>query len=147
MKTTQPTLFDKLSLNSNAKKPAAWREVLLRDISCLLNDASRSGSLPLDAYPYCANAVINYGLPSLSKEIPVRADATILAMHIHKILVTFEPRLEPSKIMIRPVMEPGQSAVLALLFDISAVTAIPGKPTRVDLRIAIDYSCGAIQVL
>lgn len=147
MAISQPDLFDKLSAMSAANKMADWREILLRDIERLLNAATRGRRLSLDNYPLCADSVINYGLPSLSKKIPISENVSALARHIHRILVTFEPRLDPVRITVMPVFETRQTLALAILFDISGVLAISQGAQVINLRIALDYSCGAIQVL
>lgn len=144
---SRPALFDKLSTLPVAMSMAGWREILLRDIERLLNDATRSGTLSLEHYSFCAGSVINYGLPSLSKQIPISENVSALARHIHRILVTFEPRLDPVKITVKPVFETRQTLALAILFDISGVLAVPQDATVINLRIALDYSCGAIQVI
>lgn len=48
MKSSAPMLFDKLSLNRRRIHLPQWRDVLLRDIELLLNDAAHSASLALD---------------------------------------------------------------------------------------------------
>jgi len=147
MKKLQPALFDKLTLRNAGYKKAAWREWILRDIECLLNDSSRSAQLQLKQYSFCKESVINYGLPSLSKRIPINTDPMILARHIQYIIATFEPRLEPGSIRVVPILDSGQTYVLAILFDIFGICIFSGEPEAVNLRIALDYSCGAVKVL
>ncbi|MHC9060924.1 type VI secretion system baseplate subunit TssE [Pantoea sp. y20] len=147
MKTIPPALFDKLMLNYNKSKKRNGHEMILRDIEFLLNDASRSADLKLYEYAYCKTSVINYGLPSLSKRIPVSVEPLMLAKHIQKIISTFEPRLIPDSIRVVPLSSSEQRAVLAILFDIYGIGLFNDVPEPVNLRIALDYSCGAIRVL
>ncbi|HEY3982431.1 type VI secretion system baseplate subunit TssE [Cedecea sp.] len=147
MKKIQPALFDKLTLRHHGYKKSAWREWILRDIECLLNDASRSAQLQLKQHSFCMSSVLNYGLPSLSKRIPINTDPMILARHIQNIIATFEPRLEPESIRVVPILDTDQAHVLAILFDIFGVCLFSGEPETVNLRIALDYSCGAVKVL
>lgn len=146
VKTLPLALFDKLSLRHNNYKKMGWREIILRDIEYLLNDASRSADLKLSTFHYCARSVINYGLPSLSKRIPINTDPLLLAGHIQRIISVFEPRLEPDSIKVIPLVEAEQPYVLAILFDIYGVCLFSGEPESVNLRIALDYSCGAVRV-
>jgi type VI secretion system protein ImpF len=146
MKSSLPVLFDKLSVANTRIRESNWRRILLRDMENLLNDASRSAQLKLNDYPYGASSVINYGLPSLSQRIPVNSDPLILARHIQRIIATFEPRLDPQSIRVVPVKDDRQSYVLAIMFDIYGHCCLPGYDIAVDLRIALDYSCGAVHV-
>lgn len=140
-------LFDKLSTKTHNMTSDGWRKVLVRDIEFLLNDASRSADLHLQDYVHCENSVLNFGLPSLSKRIPISTDPLKLAKHIQRILASFEPRLNPKTIRVVPVINTRQSYdVLAILFDIYGTGSLPGRETLVNVRIALDYSCGAVHV-
>lgn len=146
MKTSLPLLFDKLSTDARRSGMNNWRAILVRDIEFLLNDASRSADLNLHDYPHCQTSVLNYGLPSLSQRIPVNTDPLTLARKIQKIITTFEPRLDPKTIRVVPVINERQSYILAILFDIYGSCSLPGEAILVNLRIALDYSCGAVRV-
>ena len=69
-----------------------------------------------------------------------------LARHIQRIITSFEPRLDPKTIRVVPVVNERQSYVLAILFDIYGTCSLPGDEMLVNLRIALDYSCGAVHV-
>lgn len=146
MKASLPMLFDKLSSKKKRAGSDYWRQILVRDIEFLLNDASRSADLKLHEYKQCENSVINYGLPSLSQRIPINTDPLILAKHIQKIITVFEPRLDPKTIRVVPVVNERQSFILAIFFDIHGICSLPGEKSLVNLRIALDYSCGAVHV-
>lgn len=146
MKASLPMLFDKLSTKTQSTRPDKWRKVIVRDIEFLLNDASRSADLKLHDYRHCENSVLNYGLPSLSQRIPISTDPLTLAKHIQRIITSFEPRLDPKTIRVVPVVNERQSYVLAILFDIYGACSLPGDEMLVNLRIALDYSCGAVRV-
>nr|WP_246828707.1 GPW/gp25 family protein [Serratia sp. HMSC15F11] len=139
-------LFDKLSVRSQSGSADNWRRVLVRDIEFLLNDASRSADLKLHDYAHSESSVLNYGLPSLSQRIPINTDPLTLARHIQRIITSFEPRLDPKTIRVVPVVNERQSYVLAILFDIYGTCSLPGDEMLVNLRIALDYSCGAVHV-
>lgn len=146
MKASLPMLFDKLSVRHQSASADNWRRVLVRDIEFLLNDASRSADLKLHDYAHSESSVLNYGLPSLSQRIPINTDPLTLARHIQRIITSFEPRLDPKTIRVVPVVNERQSYVLAILFDIYGTCPLPGDEMLVNLRIALDYSCGAVHV-
>lgn len=144
MKASHPQLFDKLSVSFHQK---SWKEALIRDIEGLLNNAAQSGELLLDHYPNCRHSVLNYGLPSMSRQLPINIDALLLAQHIQNILIVFEPRIDPRTVRVTPVTEKMQSRVLAVLFDINGCYVVPEHQAPLQLRIALDYSCGAVTML
>lgn len=146
MKASLPMLFDKLSVRNQGGSADNWRRVLVRDIEFLLNDASRSADLKLHDYAHSEISVLNYGLPSLSQRIPINTGPLTLARHIQRIITSFEPRLDPKTIRVVPVVNERQSYVLAILFDIYGACSLPGDEILVNLRIALDYSCGAVHV-
>lgn len=146
MKASLPMLFDKLSVRHQSVSADNWRRVLVRDIEFLLNDASRSADLKLHDYAHSESSVLNYGLPSLSQRIPINTDPLTLARHIQRIITSFESRLDPKTIRVVPVVNERQSYVLAILFDIYGTCSLPGDEMLVNLRIALDYSCGAVHV-
>lgn len=144
MNTAHPLLFDKLSISTPSNH---WRDALFRDIECLLNNAARSGQLFLHNYTYCQHSVLNYGLPSLSQQLPINADALTLAQHIKTIITVFEPRIDPRSMRVVPVMEKSYARLLAVLFDINGICTIPDHQAPFNLRIALDYSCGAVTMI
>lgn len=147
MKASIPALYDKLAISSDCAQSFSWQKSLIRDIAALLNDASRSASLNLTHRPYCAGAVINYGLPSLSRQLPISVELKVLAAHIQNIITTFEPRIDPKSIIVIPIVDAEQPAVLALLFDIHGHCRLGHEDNMIKIRIALDYSCGTVQVI
>ncbi len=68
---------------------------------------------------------MNYGLPSLSQQVPVITDLLELARHIQRIIATFESRLDPRSIKVVPLINKGETWVLA-----SCLTFMPGATYR-----------------
>ncbi|WP_072091746.1 type VI secretion system baseplate subunit TssE [Trabulsiella odontotermitis] len=147
MKTSDPVLFDKLTVRRDRSGLPHWREILLRDIEYLLNDSAHSAALKLQRYSQCETSVVNYGLPSLSQQVPVNTDLIALARQIQRIIATFESRLDPHSIRVVPLIDKDQTWVLAILFDIHAKCSLPEDEQMVNLRIALDYSYGIVRVL
>lgn len=147
MKTSDPVLFDKLTLRREHASLPHWREILLRDIEYLLNDSAHSAALGLERHTHCETSVVNYGLPSLGQQVPVNTDLMALARKIQRIIATFEPRLDSRSIKVVPLIDKDKTWVLAILFDIHARCCLPGESQMVNLRIALDYSYGIVRVL
>lgn len=143
----QPCLFDKLEMSSQNQSTMNWRKIIKRDIEYLLNDSSRSGTLFLDDYREVEKSVINYGLPSLSKQVLMKIYPQSLARHINRIIAYYEPRLDPDSIKVIPIVEQSQNTILALLFDIYATLVTDKRASVFNIKIALDYSCDMVRVI
>lgn len=143
-----PILFNKLSIDSRKKDIKIWQESLSKDIESLLNESARSGQLYFSSEKSFAEfSVINFGLPSLSKKMPINIDPIILAEHITKILIVFEPRIDPDSIKVIPVVDGEDLRVISMLFDIYAKSYLNNQEIILNIRISLDCSCGAVRVL
>ncbi|HFI5335089.1 TPA: type VI secretion system baseplate subunit TssE [Serratia liquefaciens] len=140
-------LFDKLSGKRKIFSLEDFRRILVRDIEFLLNDASHGADLKFHNYEYFDKSVLNYGLPSLSRRIPINTEPLALARQIQKIISSFEPRLDPRTIKVIPVVNERKSYILAILFNIYGTCLLPENKLMVNLRVALDYSCGFVRVV
>lgn len=143
-----PILFNKLSIDSRKKDINIWQESLSKDIENLLNESARSKQLEFSDYiSYAKFSVINFGLPSLSKRMPINIDAITLAEHITEILIVFEPRIDPDSIRVVPIVDGDDLNVLSMLFDIYAKSYLNNQEIILNIKISLDCSCGAVRVL
>ncbi|QRN40879.1 MAG: lysozyme [Neisseriaceae bacterium] len=147
MKTSSPVLFDKLSSQTFRKRGASFfQETLSRDIENLLNDASHSAYFDLRNYEYVDNSVLNLGSSVFNESIPINTNPIVLAEKITEILSKFEPRLDSNSIRVTPIIDKTDNQVLSILFDIQGISNINGDRIEINLRIALDYSCGVVSI-
>lgn len=142
-----PILFNKLSINSSKNNIKVLEEALTNDIEHLLNDASHSAQKDILYGTLAASSVINFGLPSLGKKVPITIDAILLARHIATIIRTFEPRIVSDSIKVIPIVDKDESYLLSMLFDIHAISYFNTQEFILHIRIALDCSCGSVNVL
>lgn len=126
-------------------KPGRWRDTILGDIEALLNDSMRSCRMPCEGLPHLTRSVLNHGLPPLASLSADQAAAWSWANHLHRILTTFEQRLQPSTLHVTPVIEANGRQVLAVCFDVEA-NLMPPRRGTLAFRVALDRIQGNARV-
>src|SRR5262245_25840798 len=99
----QPALLDRLTddepdktVESRDQRIIALpklRQCILRDLSWLLNTPHLAAVEDLTEYPYVAQSVVNYGLPSFAGSAIARLSAADVEEAITVAIRHFEPRL------------------------------------------------------
>lgn len=108
---SQPTLLDRLAAPageaaSTAARPlnaAQLRAAVLRDLSWLLNTASRGAELPLDGYEHVRRSVLNFGIVPISGKRLSDVECADLEASVREAIVRFEPRVERDSVEVRCV--------------------------------------------
>ena len=86
----------------------ALRATIRRDLAWLLNTTNLGASAALEHYPHVATSVLNYGVPDLAGKSLQRRTILQRAREIRTAIRAFEPRLEPTSLMVEPV-DPGDA--------------------------------------
>ena len=114
----QPALLDRLTDDEpGSKKPEPrearvlskrkLRESVLRDLGWLFNTTKLESDDVLDDAPYVRLSVLNYGLPAMSGKVASSFDVTDLTRAIREAIVNYEPRILPSTLEIKTLLEGG----------------------------------------
>jgi type VI secretion system protein ImpF len=113
----QPALLDRLTDNEPDKQQeprearvlskSRLRQSVLRDLAWLFNATRLEGATDLAKTPFVRRSVLNFGLPALSGRTASSLDMTDLARAIREAIVTFEPRILPSTLEIKTLLEGG----------------------------------------
>jgi type VI secretion system protein ImpF len=148
----QPSLLDRLTDDEPLKRREArdlrvfsltrLREAVLRDLSWLLNTAYLAATQDLDAYPYVAASVLNFGVPPTTGRVKAGIDADVLARQLRLALQRFEPRLLPDSLHIS--LQPGDGA---FQFLIEATLWAHPAPLRMTLRTEPDAELDMVRVV
>jgi type VI secretion system protein ImpF len=114
----QPALLDRLTDDEPDKKLESresrvfskrrLREAVLRDLAWLFNATQLEAVDDLSRTPLVRRSVLNFGLPALSGQAASSFDVTDLAKAIREAIITFEPRILPSTLQIKTLIESGQ---------------------------------------
>jgi type VI secretion system protein ImpF len=114
----QPALLDRLTDEEPDKKQEPrghrvlskrkLRESVLRDLAWLFNATQLQNPGTLARLPLVRNSVVNYGLPAMSGQAASSLDITDLTKALREAILTFEPRILPSTLEIRTLLEAGE---------------------------------------
>ena len=113
----QPALLDRLTDDEPDKKveprearvlsKRRLRESVLRDLAWLFNATRLEAVNSLAKAPYVRRSVLNFGLPALSGNTASSLDVTDLTRAVREAILTFEPRILPSTLQVRTLLEAG----------------------------------------
>lgn len=121
------------------------REVILRDISWLLNTNQLAATVDLLPYPEVAASTVNYGVWPLGGQIREGIDANALGQEILSSLQRFEPRLLPDSLRVMAIEDPQDGG--ALHFRIEADLWAQPVPLRMVMRTEIDRELDVVRVV
>lgn len=113
----QPALLDRLTddepgtksegRESRVLSKSRMRQSVLRDLAWLFNATRLDAVVDLTRFPLVRQSVVNFGLPALSGRTASSLDITDLTRAIREAILNFEPRILPSTLEIRTLLEPG----------------------------------------
>jgi type VI secretion system protein ImpF len=113
----QPALLDRLTDDEPDKKVEArearvlskrrLRESVLRDLAWLFNATRLEAVNSLATAPFVRKSVLNFGLPALSGSTASSFDVMDLTRAVREAILTFEPRILPSTLEVRTMLEAG----------------------------------------
>ncbi|MBB4577289.1 type VI secretion system baseplate subunit TssE [Rhizobium lentis] len=151
----QPSLLDRLtddeprnSCEAQDKRSFSVRqleEVILRDVSWLLNTNQLGATVDLQAYPHVAASALNYGAWPLSGQIREGMDKSALREAIIESLQRFEPRLLPDTLKVT-VLDDGQGCG-TFRFRIEADLWAQPLPVRMVMRTEVNSELESARVL
>ncbi|WP_217358739.1 type VI secretion system baseplate subunit TssE [Thalassococcus sp. S3] len=151
----QPSLLDRLTDDSpgtasevadaSTYSLARLRQVILRDISWLLNADALELSVDLTTYPEVMSSTLNYGAPALDGLEREGLDLYALRQSIARSLRRFESRLMPDSIEVSTVSNEGAGSAVHIRI-VADLWAQP-MPLRMIMRTEIDPETPTIRVV
>ena len=151
----QPSLLDRLTddeplnqMESRDKRVLSMnklRQLVLRDVSWLLNADSLESVTDLTNYPEVAKSVLNYGVKDLAGRAVAGVSLTEIEKSLKRSINTFEPRILPHTLTIRvlPSQEMNQQAIS---FNIEASLWAQPLPLHLYLRTEINTITGDVNL-
>ncbi len=153
----QPSLLDRLrddepnkGVESREKRVFSirkLREMVLRDLSWLLNTCNLNGTVNLENTPFVAKSVLNYGMQDLSGIAASNIDAIEIERYITKVIRDFEPRILPKTLKVRVVVTEQQMNHNAMTLEIEGDLWSQPLPLQLYLKTEIDLESGIVQVI
>jgi type VI secretion system protein ImpF len=114
----QPALLDRLTDDEPDKRleprearvlsKRRMRDSVLRDLAWLFNATQLDPGEALEKAPYVRRSVLNFGLPAMSGKVASSLDVTDLTRAVREAILNFEPRILPSTLEIRTLLEAGE---------------------------------------
>ncbi len=150
----QPGLLDRLTDDrpdervegdvSRAFSLARLREVVLRDLSWLLNASQLATTVDLGPYPEVAMSTLNYGVRSRTGREVDGLDPSVLRREILLSLRRFEPRFLPDSLEVT-VVEDRRDGTFQ--FRIEADLWAQPLPLRMLMRTEVGETGGTVRVV
>lgn len=152
-----PTLFDRLRDEHPARRTespseytlraAQVRDIVQRDLTCLLNTTNAEGLIDRERYPEAAASSLNFGVPPLAGgHLSERRWADIERL-IRRAIADYEPRLLPETVSVRPLMKDGASdAYNVLVFEIRAMVDLQPYPLELTVQSSVDLETHRMSV-
>lgn len=151
----QPSLLDRLTdehpeSNRESRDQRVWtlarfREMVLRDLSWLLNCESLSSIVDLEGHPYAAASVLNYGIPVLAGTIFTSKRTSQLEREIREAVRLFEPRILPDSLSVKAATSEYGSPK-ALTIEIRGELWARPLPQPLFLKTEVDLESGFIAI-
>lgn len=89
----------RLNFRTAISEQSLKREVSL-DLEMLMNSICLEASVSLDRYPLVRRSILNYGLPDIGARTINESSLLLIRNDIRAALMIYEPRLEPSSIVV-----------------------------------------------
>jgi type VI secretion system protein ImpF len=122
------------------------RESVVRDLGWLLNCVRLATVQELDAHPYVAKSVLNFGLPDLAGRTSSSIDVPALEQQLRQAILDFEPRLLPSSVEVAVLKSEDTASHNNMQLLIEAKLFAHPVPLAVWLRTEIDLENGEVTI-
>ena len=153
----QPALLDRLTDEQpeQTREPRAqralsksrMRQAVLRDLAWLFNCVRLESSVDLSRLPHVRRSVVNFGLAALSGKTASTVDATVLTTTIRQAILDFEPRIMPSTLHVRTLIDPGQLDHHNIIgVEIQGHLWAQPIPLELLVRTEIDLETGRVEI-
>ncbi len=152
----QPSLLDRLrdddrgnlqeSREQRVLSISRLREGVLRDLSWLLNAVNLDAVEDLNAYPFVAHSVLNYGLPDLAGKTAAGMDIRGIERLLRQAILDFEPRILRHTVKVTAVLSADQMSHHAIAFNIEGELWAQPLPLQLYLKTELDLADGSVRV-
>jgi type VI secretion system protein ImpF len=153
----QPALLDRLTdehpdqrqepREQRTLSKARVRQAVLRDLAWLFNTVKLEASVDLSRAPQVRRSVVNFGLSALSGKTASTLDAVALTNAVKQAIVDFEPRIVPSTLQVRTVIDPGQLDHHNIIgVEIQGHLWAQPVPLELLVRTEIDLETGRVEI-
>jgi type VI secretion system protein ImpF len=157
MDKIQPCLLDRLTDNAPDNKEESsservvsisrYREGVLRDLRWLLSASRHADDEDLQFYPSVRTSTLNYGIRSLCGRLADSVGGGQLEREITQAIEMFEPRIDPTTLVVEMKANPDGQAKNELTIEIRGDLWARPMPEEFLVRTRIDLETGELQTL
>lgn len=152
----QPSLLDRLaddepnvtqeSRDRRVLSVQRLREVVLRDLTWLLNAVNLTAATDLEDYPDVERSVLNYGLPDMAGHTVSGVDLMELEQLLRRAIIEFEPRILRDTLSVKLLFNESEMNHNAMTFEIQGDLWAQPVPLHMYLRTELDLEIGTVKV-
>jgi len=121
------------------------REIILRDLSLLMNTTNMAGEIDAEIYPNVARSVLNYGVGETSGAYSTIERARLIRRSIEDAIQAFEPRIIDGSVTVELRSEE-KTGEMHIGFDIRADMWAQPVPLELYLRSRVDVTTGEVEI-
>ena len=124
------------------------RQIILRDLSWLLNATNSDSDLVLHDFPQARLSAINFGLPAFSGKRASDVKLADLEEEIRQAISLFEPRVIGDTLSVRGIVSSdNEAAHNMVVFEIRGQIWAHPYPIEMLLKSSIDLETGSVSLL
>lgn len=153
-----PTLLDRLTdhapqrdkdvVSERTVTRKQLRQIILRDLSWLLNATNAESEFHLEDFPDARASTLNFGLPAFSGKRISDVKLSDLEGAIQEAIQQFEPRVMPQTLSVRAnVASDDEAAHNMVVFEIRGQIWAHPYPIEMLLKSSIDLETGSVTLL
>ncbi len=153
-----PTLLDRLTdhapqrnkdtVSERLNTPKQLRQIILRDLSWLLNATNAEAELALEPFDQVRASTLNYGLPAFSGKRISDVKLSDLESAIKSAINRFEPRVMAQTLVVKArVGSDDEAAHNMVVFEIRGQIWAHPYPIEMLLKSCIDLETGSVTLL
>lgn len=152
----QPSLLDRLTddepeASRESRDQRVWtlqrlREMVLRDLTWLLNCEQINSVLDLEDYPYAEQSVLNYGIPALAGTMFTSRRTASLERQVRAAIELYEPRILPESLGVRVTSSDYSMNRKSLTLEIRGELWARPLPQPLFLKTEVDLETGSVAI-
>lgn len=123
---------------------AALRATVRRELAWLLNTIQLGAVMDLEPYPHVRTSVLNYGVPDLAGKVYTGRILQQRARDIRDAIRAFEPRIEPSSLVVEPTDRDREDAITYVI-KCDVRSAVRSMPVKFHTDIAADSAAVTVR--
>ncbi len=124
------------------------RQIILRDLSWLLNATNAESDMELGAFEQARLSALNFGLPAFSGKRASDVKSSELEQEIEQAIALFEPRVMADTLSVRSIVSSDDEASHNMVvFEIRGQIWAHPYPIEMLLKSSIDLETGSVSLL